>query len=71
MAENFGPTDRGTARPSDTIQHPYKRFEGSPQWRVIDKAIDDLVGNDDIEERTNRAYIVGYLCHMLASSATP
>ena len=31
----------------------------------MDKGIDDLVNNKDIEENTQRAYIVGYLCKLL------
>lgn len=43
------------------IHHPYERYEGSPIWLSLEKAIADLVENQDIEETTRREYIVGYL----------
>jgi len=42
--------------------HPYARWEGTPLWKAIDKGIADLVGNNDIIEKADRKYIVGYLC---------
>jgi hypothetical protein len=49
------------------INHPYKAHEGTPQWQVLNEALDALVKNGDIKETTNRVYIVGYLCQALAS----
>ena len=46
--------------------HPYREYEGTPLWRALDKGIADLVENQDLEERTRREYIVGYLCKLLA-----
>lgn len=37
-----------------------------PLWAVIDKAIDDLVKNDDLIEQTTREIIVGYICMQIA-----
>ena len=45
--------------------HPYKTYEGSPIWSVVETAIADLVGNQDIEETTRREYIVGYLVQQI------
>ena len=45
--------------------HPYKEYESHPYWRRIDKAISDLVENQDLVERGARPYIVGYLCKMV------
>lgn len=48
-----------TARvPAD---QPYEQYRSLPQWRLIDKAVADLVKNGDIVELTPRHYIVGYL----------
>ncbi|MDF2067624.1 hypothetical protein [Bacillus sp. Cr_A10] len=47
------------------MAHPYELFEGTPLWEVINKGIDDLVENNDIEETTQREYIVGYLCKLI------
>jgi hypothetical protein len=46
-------------------EHPYKQYESHPYWKRIDKGISGLVANRDLEERTARPYIVGYLCKML------
>jgi hypothetical protein len=46
--------------------HPYHEYEGTPLWRVVTQGIADLVENRDIEERTGREHIVGYLCKLLA-----
>jgi hypothetical protein len=46
--------------------HPYREYEGTPLWRALNKGIADLVENQDLEERTRREYIVGYLCKLLA-----
>lgn len=46
----------------------YKDFTTTSTWKVLDKAIQDLVDNLDIEEKTDRRYIVGYLCKTLVAS---
>ena len=46
-------------------EFPYEKFESTIIWNVVDRAIDDLVNNTDIEEKTDRGYIVGYLCKIL------
>lgn len=47
------------------MAHPYEKFEHTRLWAVINKGIDDLVENDDIEEMTQRENIVGYLCKLV------
>jgi len=47
---------------------PYEEFKTTHIWEVLDKAIQDLVDNSDIEEKTDRSYIVGYLCKTLVAS---
>ena len=47
------------------VIHPYTRYEQTPLWKALDKGIDDLVKNNDIEELTRREYIVGYLCDLI------
>ena len=49
----------------DFMSHFYKQLENTPLWAVINKGIEDLVENNDIEETTNREYIVGYLCNLI------
>jgi hypothetical protein len=52
-------------------KHPYASFEGSKEWLLIDKALDELVGNGDLEEQTSRPYIIGYLCKALSARNIP
>ncbi|MCP3765021.1 hypothetical protein NLX67_22190 [Domibacillus sp. A3M-37] len=52
------------------MSYPYEQFEGTPLWEAINKGIDDLVENNDIEETTRREYIVGYLCKLINESVT-
>jgi hypothetical protein len=47
-------------------QHPYKQFEGSVLWRVVEKEIAALVRNGDMKELTARDYIVGSICQAIA-----
>jgi hypothetical protein len=44
---------------------PYEIHRGTPVWKVVDKAISDLVENGDLAESTPREYIVGYICKKL------
>lgn len=50
------------------MSHPYKQFENTRLWNVINKAIEELVENDDIEEKTQREYIVGYISKLINES---
>ena len=49
------------------MAHPYEKLEGTPIWIAIAAAIDDLVQNDDVVERTARNYIVGYLSQRIVN----
>lgn len=60
--------DQKTKTKNLKVNHPYQQYMDSSLWQIIDKAIDDLVENKDIEETTHRSYIVGYLCKQLAES---
>lgn len=44
------------------IKHPYQEYEQTQLWELINKAIDDLVKNQDIEITTRKEYVIGYLC---------
>jgi len=43
------------------VRTPYDQFQDTALWQVISEAIDELVDNDDLEERTTHEHIVGYL----------
>lgn len=48
--------------------HPYRRFEETKLWETVDRAIGELVENQDLEEKTLRRYIVGYLVQELVNA---
>lgn len=47
---------------------PYHEFESTKLWGVINQAMFDLVENTDLDEMTDRKYIVGYLCKSLSDA---
>ena len=67
-AENSGQTGRKTPADANFI-HPYLEYEGTPMWISVEAALTDLVVNGDLIEQTNRKYIVGYFCKVLATAA--
>ncbi len=46
-------------------RHPYLAWEGTSLWRVVEKAVGDLVENQDLIENEYREYIVGYICKLI------
>jgi len=46
--------------------HPYKELKGTRTWKVVNRAINALVVNQDLVEKTPREYIVGYLTKKLS-----
>ncbi len=48
--------------------HPYQEFEKHPIWKILNRGIKDLQSNGDLEEKTAREYIVGYLSKLLLES---
>lgn len=64
------PTKRSqTMLPTHHV-HPYVRWEGTPLWNAIEKSVADLVENQDLIEKTNREYIVGYVCKLVERRKT-
>jgi len=49
------------------LNHPYKEFEGTKLWELIENALDNLIENQDIELTTRKEYVIGYLCKKLNS----
>lgn len=48
--------------------HPYKKFGNTKLWKLLDSAFDDLVKNQDIELKTSKNYVVGYLCKKISKT---
>ena len=67
MAGRSGRTDPKTETSKEAAPFPYEKYQGSDLWKTIERAIADLVRNGDLEEKTSRKYIVGYLCKKLSS----
>ena len=53
-------------RPDNAPKHPYVAFEGTPVWRALKKAMEDLDENQDLELTEWHQYVVGYACKVLA-----
>lgn len=45
--------------------HPYAAYEGSEVWRALRKCLDDLEKNGDIEVKTDRRLVIGYMSKLL------
>ena len=43
-------------------KHPYEEFENSELWNIIEKALNDLVENQDIALNTRKEYVIGFFC---------
>lgn len=48
------------------MTHPYEAGEGTELWEILDRCVRELEHNSDIELRTDRRYVVGYLCQRLS-----
>ena len=68
VARSKNARNRQLARAKSLHRHPYAEYASTGLWRTVDKGIGDLVNNGDLEEKTAREYIVGYLCKMLMST---
>lgn len=47
------------------MTHPYERYEGTPLWAAVERAVADLEMNDDVVLRAARSHVVGALCARL------
>lgn len=60
---------RGTQEQEQTPEvaadFPYRMLMSHPAWAIIDGALSDLESNDDLELRTARRYVIGYLIQQL------
>ena len=49
------------------MNHPYKKFEHTELWSTIEKTLNALIENKDIEIKTRQEYVIGLLCKELSS----
>lgn len=47
------------------MTHFYDKYKNSFEWTIIEKAINDLVENKDLEITTSEKHIIGYLSKQL------
>ena len=46
----------------DPAKHnPYIEFVGSPLWAAVERAVDDLIENRDLQLTTVKDFVVGYI----------
>ena len=38
-------------------EHPYSQYKKTLNWKILEKAIQDLADNQDLIENTDRSYI--------------
>ncbi|WP_368915102.1 hypothetical protein [Exiguobacterium acetylicum] len=43
------------------MRTPYDEYQETALWQSISETINELIDNDDLEERTTHEHIVGYL----------
>ncbi|WP_426273127.1 hypothetical protein [Exiguobacterium sp. R-17] len=43
------------------MRTPYDEYQETALWQIISETINELIDNDDLEERTTHEHIVGYL----------
>lgn len=41
---------------------PYEAYRKSQLWRTVEKSIEELAENQDINLTTKKDYVVGYIC---------
>jgi hypothetical protein len=58
-------TRKGNDTKTEPVGFPYEAQRGTRAWKIVDRAINDLVENKDMVETTQRDYIVGYICEKL------
>jgi hypothetical protein len=46
-------------------QHPYMQYEHSSLWKIIEKAIEELIINQDLVLETRKEYVIGYICQAI------
>jgi len=50
------------------MTHPYENYKNNELWQVVEKALDDLVENQDIVLQTVDDYVIGYIVKTIIDS---
>jgi hypothetical protein len=54
--------------PEVSQDFPYRALMAHPAWEVVDQALGELEDNDDLELRTARRYVVGFIVQQLVNA---
>ena len=49
------------------MKHLYAKYENAKIWKIIERALEDLSKNNDIEISTCKEYVIGFICQQLES----
>jgi hypothetical protein len=52
------------------MDHPYRKFERTPLWTVIETALSELAQNQDVTLHTTSEHVIGFLCQRLVASSS-
>lgn len=47
--------------------HPYTKYQNSIAWIQIEKILQELIDNQDIQITTSKEYVIGFLCKKLVT----
>ena len=50
------------------MTHPYENYKGNELWQVIERALDDLIKNQDIVLQTRDDYVIGFIVKSIVNS---
>lgn len=49
------------------MTQPYQQFENTDLWKKIEKALKELIKNQDIVVTTKTELVIGYLCKKISN----
>ncbi len=50
------------------MEFPYSEYQSSKEWSILEKAINELIENEDIKLTTSPEYVMGYIAKQLFQS---
>lgn len=58
-------TEEQEQAPEVSADFPYRALMSHPAWATIDNALGELENNDDLQLRTARRYVIGFLIQQM------
>ena len=53
---------------AEIFMTPYDIYKNTEEWRIINKAIEELIDNGDIKLLTPNDYVIGYIVKLLVEN---